>query len=352
MIHLNKYFAILLFITLTVSCSNEKPTFNKFSDIKLLKGKQLEIDQDVLMSSNRILLIDTILVVLENKRDKFLCLFDIHSGKLICEGGTKGRGPGELITPWTLFESNLDNSFIVFDATARRFNYFFIDSLIINPNFKPSIRINLNIEYGMLSYPLFISDSILVSPGIFSDGRLIFFDTQGNFIKKTGEIPNKKLHRNAPDEIIQQAYQSVMSIDPNKEKIAILTRYSDRLELYNNEGIAIKTVMGPIGFVPKFIVGNAMGDAILVQDQSTRFGYIEVVSDDKFIYALYSGKTRSENPGKANFGKFIFKFDWNGNPISMYELDDLVLSITLDRKHNIIYGLKEDTIPKIISYQF
>jgi TolB-like 6-blade propeller-like len=345
---INFYIAILFL----ASCSSDNSTtFNKFPSTKIITGKRIEIDQNILLRSNRIFLADSILIVLEGKNEKYLYLFNVNNTKLIGTGGIKGQGPGELISPWLLIESNKKNSFCVYDMTTKRLNYFNIDSIRNNLNYRPNEYINFSPESGSCNFPAWISDSVLVSPGIFSSGRLAFIDLNGKLLKRSGKVPDKKSHKGVSNEFVLQAYQSVLTINPNTKDIAVCSRYADRIELYDSIGTERRIITGPQGFIPKYRIGKAMGSAVLIQDKKIRFGYIDVVSDEKYIYALFSGRTRLELQGKANYGNFIFKFDWDGNPITMFELDSLLLSITIDKKNKIIYGITNDKNVKIISYK-
>jgi hypothetical protein len=327
-----------------------KPSFQKFPEIKQLKNKTINIDQKILLSSNRILFIDSILIILEGKNDSYLYLFNPNNGKLLGNGGIKGQGPGELIAPWLLVDNYSTNSFGVFDLAVQRYVNFSIDSLKTNGNYRPKTYFNFMPEVGFCNYPAWICDSILVTPGSFSSGRLAFINSKGKLIKRVGSVPNKRV--NVTNELALQAYQSVMTVNLQKKLIAVCSRYADRMEIYTIDGEEKKVVTGPDGFLPKYSIGSAMGNPVMILDKKTRFGFIDVVSDENFIYALYSGKSRVELPGKANFGNFIFKFDWEGNPIALYKLDELLLAITFDKKNKIIYGIKQEENESIIAYQF
>jgi hypothetical protein len=93
------------------------------------------------------------------------------------------------------------------------------------------------------------------------------------------------------------------------------------------------------------------GKSVLVMDsQKIRFGYIHAAATDRLIFALYSGRSRDDSPGKANFGEDIHVFDWSGNLLQAFKLDHDVLTIAIDQKGEILYAIRHYPTVALLAY--
>ena len=102
-------------------------------------------------------------------------------------------------------------------------------------------------------------------------------------------------------------------------------------------------MQGPHIFLPEFelkLRGSHM--AMARKFDKTKYAYQGIASNDSTIFLLYdNGETisREENQEAASHFKTIVAIDWEGNPLSIYQLDHAVISICVDWKNKIIYGL-------------
>ncbi|HMR56159.1 MAG TPA: hypothetical protein PLM56_10320 [Cyclobacteriaceae bacterium] len=74
----------------------------------------------------------------------------------------------------------------------------------------------------------------------------------------------------------------------------------------------------------------------------TKYAYQAVVCTDSLIFLLYdNGETVSKDDDQDEAGHLstIVAIDWNGQPLSLYELDHPVISICVDWHKRVIYGL-------------
>lgn len=93
-----------------------------------------------------------------------------------------------------------------------------------------------------------------------------------------------------------------------------------------------------------------------VQKKGARNGFITASVSENYVYVLYSGKIfnhRSEESlSNAFFSEFVYVFDWNGNPIKHYKLDQEVRSIAIDEENGTLYAASySGGEPHIIKYQ-
>jgi hypothetical protein len=68
-------------------------------------------------------------------------------------------------------------------------------------------------------------------------------------------------------------------------------------------------------------------------------GFITATVSKDYVYVLYSGRTVKEFGGGFTFGRKIFVFDWDGNPVKCYELNRDAFQIGVDSENKSLYIL-------------
>jgi|GEM_PF-1567529 len=74
----------------------------------------------------------------------------------------------------------------------------------------------------------------------------------------------------------------------------------------------------------------------------TKYAYQAVASSDSLIFLLYdNGETisKDEDQDEASQFKTIVVIDWEGRPLSLYQLDHSIISVCVDWHRRVIYGL-------------
>ena len=80
--------------------------------------------------------------------------------------------------------------------------------------------------------------------------------------------------------------------------------------------------------------------------------YWGMSANDEYFWMLYSGRTPVDvQRDNRNNKKFIFveKFDWNGNPVKRYKLDDWGY-FCVDKKNELLYLASTASIYSLIRY--
>jgi len=163
---------------------------------------------------------------------------------------------------------------------------------------------------------------------------------QGNRKKEVGEYPSYE--RQIPPMAMVEVFNGWVSVHPDKKKFALAYEWTDLIEFYNSEFTLVKRIHGPHIFMPQFELksrGNAM--VMMRKADLTKFAYQGLTSNSDEIFLLYAnGKTVAKGAGEEAFHyNTIVTIDWDGNPQALYELDHKVISICVDWKKRIIYGL-------------
>lgn len=136
--------------------------------------------------------------------------------------------------------------------------------------------------------------------------------------------------------IKKMAYESFLFLKPTGDKCALACRYADQVEIVDLTTQQSKIIKGPEGYEPNVIVmkGND-GKDLAARGPDTRYAFVQGKVTNKYIYLLYSGNNHQSD--HLWFGKYIYVYDWNGNPVQRLELKDYVSDFVVTQDDSRIY---------------
>ena len=275
---------------------------------------------------------------MDSRALKRIHVIDISNNDYVTNIGAAGKGPGELLSISSLDVSK--EKLWAYDITLSKFVSFHLDSLT-SPTYTYTTEINFQGKANQNFDPLWIDGGKTMVSTTFSESknRLIFTNAEGTIIDEKFPMFDPPSD-NIPQTIHNISYQSTLKVKPDHTKVAVVSRYADLLEIYDLENNSMKRIKTHTNFDPIYEVMNVDGNAVMGQGEDTRFGHIDVaVSNDK-IYTLYSGRTRGE--GRANYADIVCVFDWEGNFITSYKIDNRAIAIEL-KNNQEFFTIELDT---------
>lgn len=341
----------IAFSFLLCSCRHDpaaQTTFSNFPVSKSLKG--YKIFKETFVEPAGISLVKKNLIVIDNWNDTLIHVFDIETKKYLRGAGIHGQKDGEMLVPIEVLKND-DHSFWVYDFALTAFYRFNTDSLLNEKRTKPDKTVRFSKKMKFAYFPVWVSDSMFVSPYIGPGGRIIYGNNHGEFVKVAGEFPPLK-PASISDTTYSQVYQSTLCTDPDRTKIAVAARYADQIEIYSIKGGKTGKIVGPEGFLPSFQMVDVLDNKELLINSKSKFGYTFVQGTKKYIYALYSGRTSLEAPGNAGSGYFLNVFDWTGKPVKQYKLDNNIYQFAIKDKEDGFYAISVSPTPQILEYRF
>jgi hypothetical protein len=134
----------------------------------------------------------------------------------------------------------------------------------------------------------------------------------------------------------KMAYESFLFVKPSKNKCVLACRYTDRIEIVDLNSGKSKFVSGPEGFKPEMkVLPGRDGKKISIPGRDTRQAYVRGQVTNNYIYLLYSGN--KEGTPHLFFGKYIYVYDWEGNPVQRLELNDDVIDFAVTGNDSLLY---------------
>jgi hypothetical protein len=340
--YITTIFIILFFF---LGCVKEKNNstfiFDKESiELVSLKSDSISIREilnpfDILYSN------DLLFISLASGNNLFL-VYDLFNNKVRGEYIGKGRGPQELLGIQSISKNAKQNTLTLYDAITSKYIVCSIPDLE-----KDSLYIIKSGEAKLNPYKeqvLYTNDSSITYLGL--ETRLV---SQNSVGQKIGSFGDYKIYNNNEKEMwIHKIYKAQIAYNEKTNQFAIFDRLTDKVEFYNDQKLT-KVVSGPDSFKEEYkIISTGGGYALGHYRDKTRIAYGCVVSNSKSIFALYSGETFGNDGIHHNT---IIQFDWNGNPVRIYNLDIPVNSFDVDWTHKIIYGLNTENTPIILKFQ-
>ncbi|MCQ2973832.1 MAG: TolB-like 6-bladed beta-propeller domain-containing protein [Bacteroidales bacterium] len=134
--------------------------------------------------------------------------------------------------------------------------------------------------------------------------------------------------------------QSAFDINKKQKRVFWCSGIGDVYGIYDYSDIYnIKTINESI---LKFPI-RSIEDKRASTDE-TMFATYNITSNDDYVFMLFSGKTFKDinlaNQDAIYDSKYIFVFDWDGNPIKYIYTDHDIHSICFDNKDNKLYGIE------------
>lgn len=311
-------------INLLISCNNLNE--NTFTEMFKLEQNvtlnELEFITPYLKSPDNFVIKGDLLFVSEPEIDTLLVGFDLKNKKMKNRFLRRGQGPNEAVSLQTFF---LDDSLLYCnDIGKNRLNIF------------SSVSTDI-LEQKELSIPfasfLCDKDKFIFSLSGADKPFLVQKKNsqQGQLFGSILSVPN------VSPSLITQVIQGPMALSPNEEKFVWFSVYGEIFQIYKNDETPF-LMEEKIVKLPAFHQDGSM-------DMNNVLGVNSVTANNRFIYALYSGRTFKEAVKK---GKDVFitdkilVFSWEGAPVKILNLDKMVKAIQYDKHNNILYCLGID----------
>lgn len=353
---MNKYtFIHIIIFTILIaflSCHSDKEyentesfNFGSFKQTNILNGKTLYLE-DPVMKPVRIYTIDSFLVLINAQSNLFIDRYNLNTLRKTGEYISFGNGPEEMIAPTHMIIE--DSTISILDRGKKKL-------LIYNKfdfchNESPIAKRMIEFNDFVSNLQFLKNESIVTTITSPEHQRLSLYNQDGKLVETKGKYPVIKNHKlNTIQKLT--GYECSIVTNEEKDKIFVTYKFTDLIEIYDINGNLIKRKQGPEGFFPSIIVHNDGNEQTISYEKGkSKDGYFSPIAYKNEIYVLYSGK--SYNPDNYDFNSdYIFVFDWNGNPIRIYNLDTPIFTFTIDPQTDTLYGITNNPEFHIVMMQ-
>ncbi|WP_162416513.1 BF3164 family lipoprotein [Cyclobacterium roseum] len=313
-----------------------------------LQGKKLNLT--ALLNPNAILWTGKYLVVGERKAfDYHLHVIDPDSETLIKTTGKDGMGPGEIVAAYQLQKGKSVDECWVYDHTQKLMALFDLESpdALYQKAFRQPQNMFLAVDM------LWKSDSTLMCQLADGDEKFVLYDTLGNRLSTYGTWSQMLEDRTPPPNVVSSVHQGKTSISPDHKKYVQVGLLRDYIEILDIPSGKIISVRGPEHKIPEFEVDYSAGYPMAqFTDMSRSHYYKDVVAGEKYIYALYFGKSMDAYFQEGETAREIYVFDYTGSLVKTYTLDHALFSLAVDEKNKRFFGISSDKDPNVVIFEY
>lgn len=286
------------------------------------------------------------LLVLDLLGDPVIHALDRRTGKAVAVLGTSGEGPGQFIAPVALDPATDGTPAVwVHDVRLQRLTRmrFAPDTIGPDPLTLPFRADGPAIDVIGAGRDRFLAH------GFFHGGRLAVLDASTGNVRYSGPLPDNPT--GVPRTVLQHAYQGSLAARPDRMRFALATRHAGWIEIFNAAGERLRRFSGPFAFEPVFGVDRSGPHPVMTTSSKLRFGYIDVAAGQHRLYALFSGRTRSGFPERANYGEYVHVFDWEGQLERVFHLDADAFTVAVDSGETALWVTRHEPVPAVLRYE-
>jgi hypothetical protein len=333
--------------TLTVlfifsSCQIEPKNGNKSilhknyeNKIIKLKSKKVTLTNIVNHSFTNFQIVDSFLLVSTPFQEPFFHIYYKNSLELITSFGMRGNGPLEFNQPELLKQViSTDTGSFVLIMDNNKINFINLEWAFQKQQKQAKIK---KITLPALVFP--VNNCILINNN-YIFGVTQTFPNGNNFILN---IQKDSLFWTPFTPILKQdiardkfgfIYNNFISISPNGKMFFSAFELFKRINIFNNKDSI---------FEPTVVLFDSKKQYLKIdtktgyEDKNSKKFFIDVYSTNNYLYALNFNMSNSEITSEKKINSQIFKLDWKGDLISIYEIDPFITSFIVDEtNHNII----------------
>jgi hypothetical protein len=266
---------------------------------------------DDFIRPNRVVVVDSLLVVVTPWDRPALRVINPHSGALVTrvEGPLQGGFLRSVIfardTVWLADAGRLEVRAIAVDDLIEPVHW---DALPMFPIPRP------------------FADLVALEPQGFwftdlsGGGAYYIVDRNGNMVREVGD-PDDGL-----PEVGIRPFAEVTSRSPDGAGYVAAGQWSSGIALHDLQGGVLQRFESPARFLPSFWAGDRRGVPTVVPDRDARVGYLTVVAKSQAVYGLFSGRNHYPQGIAAFRADEIHEFSYDGD-LTIHRLDRAITSL-------------------------
>lgn len=273
---------------------------------------------------------DTLLVAKDDIGNKYFTLIDIKNNRLVNRFGDKGKGPDEFMYPSNISINRFDNILEFTTSNPIAHNRFSLNGAAKNSPLTSSKKRVFSFKDDSPSYiTWFPALNCYIANGMFLAGKYAIINEYDTITKVFGDLPPSKYREEIDNFLLCDAYQGFIKSRPDGKKVAQVSLRCDLIDVINADGTIIRFQT----YNPEI----AVIDGMVAISRESPYGFSSMATTDKYIYALYSGRTFNEYAMSALLCEKIYVFNWDLQPVCSYTLSTEAISIAVNSDDSKLY---------------
>jgi hypothetical protein len=327
-------------LVLTFLCSCQHKTESVIPQKMNLTGEEIQVD--VILAPGNMDIYNNLLIKRGGfEADTIIRIFNLTDFSILTNAIRKGRGPGEVVNPAGGVIDEENGIFWLTDWGKNCIHQFYIDSLLVNPNYKATTSFPINKSWIPTMNMFYLPSGHIGFTSVMLQKNLIsFMDLSGNLVDSLA-IPNKVY----PDIWEYGGFSDVPLIClyvPEKGRMLIVSHHENKFSEIEMDGTPV---------FQKEDIPEA-NDKVFAGSWETAF--YAMCADDTYIFLVYAGGRMgdfdAEGQFQVKYPNQLLVVDWEGNFRYDIALDHGIIFATLDKERKRLICDTEDFDNYLVSY--
>lgn len=288
-----------------------------FGEVVELQGNHIvEPDTFIFKPTSPNMVIKDSLMIMQSRNAPFY-IFRYPEFTYMKTVGMTGNGPDEFIAPYVI--SSLNPAYLCYLFERAKGMLYGLDR-----NFKMHFIQKIHTSKSMWDYMSHIY-AIGENSFVYPKGRKIYrVDLEKDSVR-TEELKRLNLKQT------KMPSTGCLGVNPVRNRMVYAYKYAKIVKFMELDGSAERILNFQQSSFDEGTLHVADGlDANITY-------YMQVLPTRDYVYITYSGRTPyvvAAETSKGNRYMYIEKYDWNGNPVKKYKLNDFCVYTVLDEKTN------------------
>lgn len=291
---------------------------NPFGEAVELQGTHIvEPDTFIFKPSSPNMVIKDNLMIMQSRNAPFY-VFRYPEFTYIRTVGLRGNGPDEFMAPHVI--SSLNPAYLCYLFDCSKGTLYGLDE-----NFETHFIQKIHTAKTQWDYVEHIY-AAGENSFIYPKGRKIYRTTLEGDSVRTEELKNMTLKRAK-----KMPALGCLGVNPVRNRIVYAYKYAKIVKFMDLNGNTERILNFQQSGFDEGTLHIADG-----LDSNVTY-YMQVIPTRDYVYITYSGRTPyvvAAEVKKGNHYMYVEKYDWNGNPVKKYKLNDFSVYTALDEKTN------------------
>lgn len=180
----------------------------------------------------------------------------------------------------------------------------------------------------------------VIATGVYPEGRYMVYLPENGQTCYSVAYPEHPMYPELQERAKAILFASnVLRVRPDGGAFVCADMYSGIMDICRIEDGKASLVRRLTYHYPKVRIRHSGDWPHVVYSRDNRFGFTDVCTTDKSIYALYSGRTYRNDQKNFQHCRTLMELDWNGKVLQTRSVDADLTQIAYDAKEKALYGI-------------
>jgi hypothetical protein len=272
-------------------------------------------------------------------------VLDLNKMKYLGSVGREGGGPSEFagVLRTSVFKSNVLS--IHSAAMGQKMYQFNLDSALKSSSYE--VPMIFDYDQRNVQRSGWLGKGYYVQTNLHDTTRLTVIDESGKTINKFLKYPFEQELQSTRKEVYGMIFQSELVTNSENQRAALFNYDGPNWDIASFENPYSPTIVSQvhlrtIHYKDESEIEEKSRSYSVAMYADNKKGFLDVTSTNRFIYALYSGKSWEKYGEESDYGQIVLQLDWDGELIKRFKLDQPTKVICINRDDSKLYTIVEN----------